>query len=95
VVFVVKQQTETGMQVSWTALNQATDAAGFLLESEASFAAELELLASLGCPDTSKAKLVRVEVVGRQESVMTAEVSDAMGRWLFKETDAEDFEEVA
>ena len=36
------------MRVSWTTLNQATDANGFLLESEASFVAELEVLASMG-----------------------------------------------
>jgi hypothetical protein len=80
------------MRISWTTQNEATDADGFLLEGEASFAAELELLASMGCPDTSKAKLIRVEIVGREESVTTAEVSDAMARWLFNETDAEDFE---
>jgi hypothetical protein len=83
------------MRVSWTTLNQATDANGFLLESEASFVAELEVLASMGCPDIDKAKLIGVEALGRQESVTTAEVSDAMWRWLFNETDAEDFEYVA
>jgi hypothetical protein len=83
------------MRVSWTTQNQATDANGFLLESEASFVAELEVLASMGCPDTDKAKLIGVEVVGREESVATAEVSDGMWRWLFNETDAEDFEYVA
>ncbi len=83
------------MRVSWTTLNEATDAEGFLLEGEASFTAERELLASMACPDTDKAKLIGVEVVGREESVTTAEVSDAMWRWLFNETDAEDFEHVA
>ena len=83
------------MRTSWTTQNEAVDGNGFLLEGEASFAAELELLASMGCPDTDKAKLISVEVVGRDESVTTAEVSDAMGRWLFKETDAEDFEDAA
>ena len=83
------------MRVSWTTLNGAADANGFLLESKASFAAELEALASMGCPDTDEAKLIGIEVVGRQESVTTAEVSDAMWRWLFNETDAEDFEYLA
>lgn len=50
------------------------------------------MLASIGCPDTDIAKLIAVEVLGRQESVTTAEVSDGMWRWLFNETDAEDFE---
>ena len=68
------------MRVLWTTQNEATDANGFLLESEASFVAELEVLASMGCPDTDRAKLIAVEVVGRTESVTTAEVSDAMWR---------------
>ena len=83
------------MRVSWTTQNEVTGADGLLLKGEASFAAELEVLASLGCPDTDKAKLIAVEVLGREESVTTAEVSDAMWRWLFNETDAEDFEYVA
>ena len=83
------------MRVSWTTLNEVTDADSFLLKGQASLAAELEVLASMGCPDTDKAKLIGVEVVGREESVATAEVSDAMWRWLFNETDAEDFEYVA
>jgi hypothetical protein len=82
------------MRVSWTTQSEATDADGLLLKGEASFAAELEVLASMGFPDTEKAKLIGVEVVGRGESVTTAEVSDAMCRWLFNETDAEDFEYV-
>jgi hypothetical protein len=82
------------MRVSWTTQNGETDADGLLLKGEASFAAELEVLASLGCPDTDKAKLIAVEVLGREKSVTTAEVSDAMWRWLFNETDAEDFEYV-
>jgi hypothetical protein len=83
------------MRASWTTQNEATNADGFLLEGEASFAAELELLASMGCPDTSQAKLISVEVVGREQSVTTAEVSHAMGRWLFNETDAADFDDAA
>jgi hypothetical protein len=83
------------MRVSWTTLSGATSADGFLLEGKASFVAELEVLASMGCPDTDKARLIGVELVGREESVTTAEVSDAMWRWLFNETDAEDFEYVA
>ena len=57
------------MRVSWTTHNDATDADGFLLEGRASFVAELEVLASMGCPDTDQAKLIGVEVVGREESV--------------------------
>ena len=83
------------MRVSWTTQNEATDADGFLLEGQASFAAELEVLTSMGCPDTDKAKLIGVEVVGREESVATAEASDATWGWLFNETDAEDFDYVA
>jgi hypothetical protein len=83
------------MRVSWTTQNEATDADNFLLEGEASFAAELKLLASMGCPDTGIAKLIGIEVVGREESITKAEVTDAMGRWLFNETDAEDFEDAA
>ena len=83
------------MRVSWTTLNGATDADGFLLEGQASFAAELAVLASMDCPDLAKAKLIGVEVVGREESVTTAEVRDAMWGWLFNETDAEDFEYLA
>ena len=48
----------------------------------------------MGCPDTEKAVLVSVEVTGRDESITTAEVTDAMASWLFNETDAEDFEQV-
>ena len=80
------------MRVSWTTQSEVTDADGFLVEGRASFVVELEVLASMGCPDTDKAKLIGLEVLGRQESVTTAEVSDAMWRWLFNETDAEDFE---
>jgi hypothetical protein len=83
------------MRVSWTTVNEATDADGFFLEGEASFVAELEVLASMGCPDTDKAKLIGVEIVSRKESVTTAEVGDAMWGWLFNETDAEDFEYAA
>ena len=53
------------MRVSWTTQNEVTGADRLLLKGEASFAAELEVLASLGCPDTDKAKLIGVEVVGR------------------------------
>jgi hypothetical protein len=83
------------MQVSWATQNEATDADGFLLDREACWRAELECLASMGCPDTHKAKLIGVEVMGREESITTANVSGAMSHWLFNETDAEDFEYVA
>jgi hypothetical protein len=83
------------MRVSWTTLNGATDAAGLSLEGQASFLAELGVLASMGCPDADKAKFIGVEIFGREESVTTAEVGDAMWRWLFNETDADDFEYVA
>ncbi len=77
------------MRMQWTTQNEAVGPDGFLLEGEASFATERELLASMGCPDTDKAALVSVEVTGRDESVTTAEVTDAMARWLENETDAE------
>ena len=82
------------MRIRWTTLNETSDAEGFLLVGEASFKAERELLNSMGCPDTEKAVLVSVEVTGRDESITTAEVTDAMASWLFNETDAEDFEQV-
>jgi hypothetical protein len=44
----------------------------------------------MGCPDTEKAKFVSFEIVGRDESITTVEVPDAMARWPFNETDAED-----
>jgi hypothetical protein len=76
------------MQIRWTTQNEATDSEGFLLEGEASFAAELEFLCSIGCPDTNEAKLVSVEVVGREESLTTAEVNERMAGWLKEELDA-------
>jgi hypothetical protein len=53
------------MRMRWTTQNEATDGEGFLLAGDASFAAEIAYLHSAGCPDTSKAKLVRAEVTGR------------------------------
>src|SRR5271166_2340191 len=82
-----RQQNRCAMKIQWTTQNEAVDADGFLLEGTASFAVECELLKEWGCPDTNKAKLVSVEVVERDASVTTAEVSDAMARWLFNETD--------
>jgi hypothetical protein len=46
------------MRIQWTAQNEGTDADGFLLEGEASVAAEGEFLVSMDCPDTDKAVLV-------------------------------------
>ncbi len=83
------------MRIQWTTQNEATAADGYLLDGDASFAAERELLASMGCPDTDKAALVSVEVTGRDESVTTAEVTDAMARWLFNQADAEETEQAA
>jgi hypothetical protein len=80
------------MRMRWTTQNEAVGADGYLLEGDASFAAEMALLASLGCPDAGKAKLVSVEVVGQAESVTTANVSARMARWLENETDAEPVE---
>ena len=77
--------------IRWTTLNEATYADGFLLEGAASFAAECEWLKSQGCPDVNKARLVSIEVVGREERITTAKVTDAMASWLLNETDAEDF----
>jgi len=78
------------MRISWTTQNEDTDADGFLLEGDACWRAELQCLASMGCPDTNRAKLISVEVIGRDESFTTAEVTEAMARWLFNETDASD-----
>jgi hypothetical protein len=78
------------MRMRWTTQNEATSEDGFLLEGEASFVAEMALLKSVGCPDASDARLASVEVARQTESVMTAEVSVSMARWLEEETDAED-----
>jgi hypothetical protein len=80
------------MRMQWTTQNEATGADGFLLDGDASFAAEIAYLCSAGCPDTSKGKLVNVEVTGRTESVTTAIVTARMARWLENETDAEPVE---
>jgi hypothetical protein len=80
------------MRMRWTTQNETTGADGFLLEGEASFAAEIAWLCSAGCPNTGKAKLVNVEVTGRTESVTTAIVTARMARWLENETDAEPVE---
>jgi len=77
------------MRVRWTTQNEAVGEDGFLLEGDASFAAEMACLRSAGCPDTRKAKLVSVEVTGQAESVTTARVTSRMARWLENETDAE------
>jgi hypothetical protein len=80
------------MRMGWTTQNEATGADGFLLEGDASFAAEIVWLSSSGCPDTGKAKLVSVEITGRAESVTTAVVTARMARWLENETDTEPIE---
>ena len=77
------------MRIRWVTQNEATDADGFLLEGVASFAAELTFLRLAGCPDAANARLVSVEVTGRDESITTAEVSSRMACWLENETDAE------
>ena len=77
------------MRMRWTTLNEETDADGFLLEGEACFAAELRFLAAAGCPDVQSARFVSFEVLGRNESLMTADVSEEMARWLEDEVDAE------
>lgn len=82
------------MRIQWTTQNEQFDDNG-LLEGEEAFAAELKLLKSMGCPDTEQAKFVSFEIVGRDESITTAEVPDAMARWMFNETDAEEVEEAA
>ena len=80
------------MRMRWTTQNEATGADGFLLEGDATIAAEMGFLKSVGCPDTCGAKLVSVEVTGQTESVTTAEVSVRMAHWLEDETDAEEDE---
>jgi hypothetical protein len=82
------------MRIRWTTQNEQFDDNG-LLEGETAWLAELKLLKSMGCPDTEQAKFVSFEIVGRDESITTAEVTDAMARWLFNETDAEEVEEAA
>jgi hypothetical protein len=77
------------MRIQW--FTQNTEAqSGFSLDVDACWLAELKLLKSMGCPDTEQAKFVSFEIVGRDESITTAEVTDAMARWMFNETDAED-----
>lgn len=78
------------MRMNWNTQNEATDADGFLLEGEASFAAEMECLRQCGCPETATARFVSVEIVGRTESMMMADVSAAMAEWLYSELDAEE-----
>jgi hypothetical protein len=77
------------MKIQWTTQNEAVDAEGALLEGAASFAAELKLLKSMGCPDTNRARLIEVEVTGWDESLTSAVVTAKMARWLFTEIDAE------
>jgi hypothetical protein len=77
------------MRIQWTTQNEQFDDNG-LLEGEEAFAAEVKLLKSMGCPATEQAKFVSFEIVGADESITTAEVTDAMARWLLNETDAED-----
>ena len=60
-----------------------------MLDGETSFAAELALLKSLGCPDTESAILFSVEVTGQTETLISAEASARMARWLEDELDAE------
>jgi hypothetical protein len=83
------------MRMRWTTQNEASDDDGFLLEGEACFRAEREWLHLHGCPDAREAVLVSIEVVGRDESITTASVTDAMARWLINEVDAEEVEEAA
>ena len=75
------------MRMRWTTLNEETDADGFLLEGAACFAAELGVLAAAGCPDVLSAKFVSVDITGRGESAVTADVSEEMARWLEDEVD--------
>jgi hypothetical protein len=68
-------------KIRWTTQNEAADADGFLLEGAAPFAAECALLKNAAVPAPARPVLGSVEVVDRDESVTTAEVSKAMGRW--------------
>ncbi len=77
------------MRMRWTTQNEAADDDGFLLDGEASFVAELEFLAAAGCPDVHSAKFISLEVTGRDESVITAEVSADAARWLEDEIEGE------
>ena len=77
------------MRMRWITLNEETNADGFLLDGQASFAAELRVLAAAGCPDVQSARFVSFEVLGREESAVTADVSEEMACWLEDELDAE------
>ncbi len=68
------------MRIRCVTQNKTADADGFLLDGEASFVAEMEFLASTGCPDVGGAKFVSLEVIGRSESLIAAEVSARMAR---------------
>jgi hypothetical protein len=68
------------MELKWMAFNPATDDDGCALEAEACWDAELAWLRIKRCRDVESAKLIGVEITGRSESAITADVSEAMAR---------------
>lgn len=70
------------MRISWYAQNEKTDEDGFLLDGEPCFEAEMRILREDGAPDTEKVVFVDWEADGRDESVLTADASEAFAAWL-------------
>jgi hypothetical protein len=69
-------------RIAWYTQNEATDTDGFYLENEACWNAERALLLEDGAPDAASAVFVSWEAEDRTESVLVAEVSDALAAWL-------------
>ena len=61
--------------------------------SRSNVQATTAMQASARCSDDTTAKLVSVEVIGREEPLTTAIVTKRMARWLFEEVDAEEAEQ--
>lgn len=77
------------MRIMW--ITQATEHQdGWIIDEDACWLAELKLLKQMGCSETDKARLIRVEVIGYGESLTSAYVTAHMARFLFTYTDAED-----
>jgi hypothetical protein len=72
------------MKATWITQNEATDDEypGIFLQGIDSFHAEQKELQEMGCPDTEHMVFVAHEAVDRDESFMTAEISEAAANWL-------------